>query len=133
MAWPGCPGELGEAECCSLPSEGGFSSLLLTIGAWSCCALIPRARPCRGSHFQGREGREWLCTGRTGQAHITPGSGHGQVPPVQSDLSLWQALREDLWGEDGWSCSWVTQPIIQLEDAAASLTAKIMDIQMLRV
>lgn len=29
----------------------------------------------------------------------TPGAGNGQVPPGQSDLSLWQALREDLQGK----------------------------------
>lgn len=77
--------------------------------------------------------------GRAGQgtlAQIPPGSGKGQVPPVQSDLSLCQALREDLREKmvdltkhATGSCSWVTQPIIQLKEAAASLTAKIMDIQ----
>lgn len=45
-------------------------------------------------------------------------------------------LREDLRGKmvDLTECatgsySWVTQPVIQLKEAAASLTAKIMDIQ----
>lgn len=93
------------------------------------------------AHFQGRQGvaLHEAVFGRAGQstfAQITPGSGNGQVPPVQSDLSLWQALREDLQGKmvdltkyATGSCSWVTQPIIHLKEAAASLTAKIMDIQ----
>lgn len=70
--------------------------------------------------FQGRQGAApckavWGGQDRAHLHRITPGSGNDQVPPVQLDLSLWQAMGEDLQGKMGdltkravGSCSWVT-------------------------
>lgn len=127
----------------------GANSCFLRVDSAHCSSASWRGAPVHSSHghvlamaahFQGRQGvavheDEFGRAGRGTFAQITPGCGNGQVPPVQLDLSLWQALREDLRGKmvdltkcATGSCSWVTQPIIQLQEAAASLTAKIMDI-----
>lgn len=122
-------------------SQGCIQPIAPHLGAWSCCALIHGHVLATAAHFQGRQGvaLRQAVFGRAGQGtltQITPASGNGQLPPVHLDLPLWQVLREDLRGKmvdltkcATGSCSWVTQPIIQLKEAAASLTAKIMDIQ----
>lgn len=57
------------------------------------------------------------------------GSGKHEVPPVRLDLSLWQVLGGKGRAYRMCSCSWVTGPLIQLEEAAASRTAEATDTQ----